>query len=204
MVIAIDAGHGTIDHTGPTPRIVTPGKRHQSFFGAGIGCIGPGPVSRTYTFVEGIWNRAAAEAIEKALHRAGVATIRTYHPWRDWSLTRRAAIASFAKADLLLSIHANAGGGQGFECYHNGHTDAIKAGNAIAAMYDLYDLGPLRLPPVKDNYRGFAILRKSTRPALILEAAFFDNKEDQKKLTDREWVYMYAEAIASAIISIKN
>jgi N-acetylmuramoyl-L-alanine amidase len=84
-----------------------------------------------------------------------------------------AANANAWKADLLVSIHFNAGGGDGYEAliYSN-------ARKALGQIFEKY------VKAIGQNSRGvkirtdLGVLRLSNMPAVLNEGAFVDNKKD--------------------------
>lgn len=88
--------------------------------------------------------------------------------------TRDVANAANAwKADLLVSIHFNAGGGDGFE--------ALVYSNARKALGLIFEK---HVKAIGQNSRGvklrpdLGVLRLSNMPAVLNEGAFVDNKKD--------------------------
>ena len=111
----------------------------------------------------------------------------------------KAEIANRSEADYLVSIHRNAmpvpGTASGIMSlvYENGGT-AGRLGaniNRELAQTGFADLGVVERP-------GLIILRRSGMPAVLVEAGFIDNPEDNA-LFDRQFQEM-AEAIASGIL----
>lgn len=111
----------------------------------------------------------------------------------------KAEIANRSEADYLVSIHRNAmpvpGTASGIMSlvYENGGT-AGRLGaniNRELAQTGFADLGVVERP-------GLIILRRSGMPAVLVEAGFIDNPEDNA-LFDRQFQEM-AEAIAGGIL----
>lgn len=100
FVVFVDAGHGGIDEKG---KYVTPGKRayHK----------GEHMHERGH-YYEGFENRLAAEAFIEACANEGIICVRTYHPYKDWSLSKRTEIIrSWLRRGYygyLHSFHSNA------------------------------------------------------------------------------------------------
>lgn len=100
FVVFVDAGHGGIDESGG---YVTPGKRafHE---GAGLHERGH--------YYEGYENRMIAEAFIEKCTEEGIMCIRTYHPYKDISLSERTEIVrSWLRRGyygFMLSFHSNA------------------------------------------------------------------------------------------------
>ncbi len=112
-------------------------------------------------------------------------------------LARRAALANQRRADLFLSIHHNAAGrpeANRTEVYYHGTPDHSPA-SLDAARYLVSGLNQaLRLeqhlpcPLLSDTNRvasgGFAVLRLSDVPAVLVESSFFTNPLEEQKLRD--------------------
>ena len=111
----------------------------------------------------------------------------------------KAEIANRSEADYLVSIHRNAmpvpGTASGIMSlvYENGGTVGRLGANINRelAKTGFADLGVVERP-------GLIILRRSGMPAVLVEAGFIDNPEDNA-LFDRQFQEM-AEAIASGIL----
>lgn len=93
-------------------------------------------------------------------------------------------------ADLFISIHLNAGGGEGVECYTwkgEKTTQAVNICNNIAAL-------GFRNRGVKDG-SGLYVIKHTKAPAVLVECCFVDNENDRNKYN----AYKIAEAIYKAI-----
>ena len=83
------------------------------------------------------------------------------------------------KPNLIISIHFNAGGGQGFEVYHSvvGGTLKKLSENINAEVSKLMNSRGVKTKI--DNGRDyFAIIRETDAPAVLCEGGFVDNKSD--------------------------
>ena len=115
------------------------------------------------------------------------------------SPAEKAAIGNRSGADYFISIHRNAmpvpGTASGIMSlvYENGGTVGRLGANINRelAQTGFADLGVVERP-------GLIILRRSGMPAVLVEAGFIDNPEDNA-LFDRQFQEM-AEAIASGIL----
>lgn len=100
-------------------------------------------------------------------------------------------IANTAKCDLFISIHLNAGGGQGCEVYTwKGEKTKI----ATRICDEIHKLG-FRNRGVKDGSHLY-VIKKTKSPSILVECCFIDNPSDKK-------IYNYqkvAKAIYNAII----
>ena len=105
---------------------------------------------------------------------------------------------------ILISIHANAGGGTGFEVF-------TSPGNTKADEYATIMLDTLKYSFPKEKIRTdysdgdadkearFYILQKTNCPALLTENLFMDNETDCRKLMDDDFREQIAEAHVRAI-----
>lgn len=114
------------------------------------------------------------------------------------SLSARANMANQWGADLFVSIHCNAGGGNGTEtyCYQAG----ISSGYKLAQMVQdslISNVG-LTNRGVKTN-SALAVLRQSNMPAVLVETAFIDNARDASILGSNEGQEKFAKAIFNGI-----
>jgi len=97
----VDSGHGGINDKG---EYVTPGKRayHQ----------GEQMHDGNGNYYEGHENRLMAEEFIEQCTKAGIQTIRTYHPWKDTPLSERTELVrSYLKRGYyggMISFHTNA------------------------------------------------------------------------------------------------
>ncbi len=178
MLICIDPGHAKN----------TEGKR--SFDGA----------LREYEF-----NRAVAKLLKYHLERHGVKTMYScdIDTATDISLNTRCDTANKAKADLFISLHANAYGinwnnSAGWEIYH--HPNSAKGERLAEAIHkaSLPFLG-LRDRGVKAN--TYKVLINTSMPSVLIEHGFYTNKEECEKLKDTEFRKKCAVADAKGILN---
>ena len=94
-------------------------------------------------------------------------------PVTNKSLSAVADSASAWGADLLVSIHNNAGGGDGYEAlvYSNKTVP-------LGKVFEKYVLAAGQNSRGVKLYPGLAVLRQSNMPAILNEGAFVDNKKD--------------------------
>ena len=108
-------------------------------------------------------------------------------------------------ADLAVSIHNNAGGGDGFEIYHsiNGGKGKTLATNINAEVKKIgqNSRGLKTKKGANGDYYGF--IRMTNMPAVICEGAFVDNKTDVKAIDtakeQKEFGYAYARGILKTL-----
>lgn len=116
-------------------------------------------------------------------------------PVSNKSLSAVAASANAWGADLLVSIHNNACGGDGYE--------ALVYAEKNVAMGQIFEK---HVKAIGQNSRGvklrpgLAVLRQSNMPAVLNEGAFVDNKKDIEDWNDdaelKKLGIAYAEAAA--------
>ncbi len=129
-----------------------------------------------------------ADVVEIVLKQHGVIV---YRNKPEWSLLRVVKDSNSKKPDLHFAIHSNAGGGRGCEVF--AYAPGGEGERAARAVYsELAPLTPTSDRGVKFN-PGLYELRKTTAPAVLVEVAFHDNREDAK------WIIDNIEAIGAAL-----
>ena len=120
------------------------------------------------------------------------------------SLADRVAFSRRAEPDLFLSLHANAGGGRGFEsfiCSGAGpNSRAVlmqKAlhGEVISAIkgWNIVDRGLKRA--------AFYVLRHNPYPAVLIESLFIDNEREAELWRDERFVEDLAVGVARGVLT---
>lgn len=181
MKIMLDAGHG----------FQTPGKRTPD----GL---------REYEF-----NRAVASHAKALLDKYKEVTVYFAHSdLEDVPLHKRSGQANAVKADVYISIHANAfGNGSwndagGIETYaysleaQESLKLAEKIQSTITAMTGLLNRG------VKTA--DFQVLRETKCPAVLVECGFMTNREEARLLHSDDYRKLCAEAIVKSIVQHFN
>ena len=97
-------------------------------------------------------------------------------------------------ADLFVSVHFNAGGGQGCECYT---WKGKKSSAAVGICEELNKYG-FRNRGVKDGSHIY-VVSKTTMPAVLVEVCFVDNIKDCGKYKE-VGVNRVAQAITRGIL----
>ncbi|KAB7706475.1 N-acetylmuramoyl-L-alanine amidase [Bacillus aerolatus] len=177
MKIIIDAGHG----------YTTPGKRTPDGM-------------KEFEF-----NRDVAIFTKKKLESKGAAVFFTHSDHEDVPLAKRVSQANNWKADLFLSIHANAYGSgwnsaNGIETFI--HTSRPKQAEALAKaiQHRLIQLTGRKNRGVKTA--DFYVLRKTAMSAVLIEAGFMTNLEEARLLRTLSYRELCAKAIAEAVESL--
>ena len=137
-----------------------------------------------------------------SLEEAGIKVILTRDEDVEVSLARRVEITREARADLFLSLHANAGGGEGFETFvsREAEPDGAAVGKqkslhreimeAIAG-YDIRDRGK--------KQANFYVLKHNPAPAVLLESLFIDHPREAELWKKEEFVQHLAGGVVSGV-----
>jgi len=187
-----------------------------------------------------------AGKVKKELERAGLTVYMTRDSDRFIPLTQRPKIASRRKADIFVSIHANANHSrwiEGFEVYYLSESvddDARATASAENASLELEDADFLESFPLKailwdmihtENRKesvelarllgeivsremdikmlgvkgaGFAVLKGSSMPSVLVEIGYLSNQAGERKLYDPLYREHMAQAIAAGILKFKQ
>ena len=107
------------------------------------------------------------------------------------------------KPDLVISIHFNAGGGQGFEVYHSvvGGTSKKLAENINAETSKLMKSRGIKTRTGDGGRDYFAVIRETDAPVVLVEGGFVDNKSDADfiKSSYKKLAKAYADGIAKTL-----
>lgn len=111
-------------------------------------------------------------------------------------LTDRAKIANKAKADVFLSIHANAGGtdARGSETLYTKEID-----KAFATTIHKYLMAATGLMDRKCRSQNLSVCRNTQMPAALIEPGFLTNPAEEELLFNEEFQNKLAVAMAQAI-----
>ena len=173
-------------------------------------CIDPGHAASTAgkrspdgTLREYEFNRAVARRLAYHLQRHGLRTMYSCNldAQQDASLTSRCNAANNAKADLFVSLHANAYGtdwnnANGWEIFHSAGSVKGKAlAEAISARTK-----PLGLTDRGVKTENFTVLTKTVMPAVLIEHEFMTNPVAVEKLKASAWREKWAVADGQGIL----
>ena len=142
----------------------------------GHGGIDPGAAKY---IVEKEYTLKTAFALTEILSRYGVDYKLSRTQDIDTDMDEYIRVCNAYKPDLVISIHFNAGGGQGFEVYHSiiGGTSKKLSENINAEVSKLMNSRGVKTKI--DNGRDyFAVIRETDAPAVLCEGGFVDNKSD--------------------------
>lgn len=179
-LIALDDGHG----------LETPGKRTP-------------PLPDEMIMKENEFNRAVVAKLDEHLKRCGFKTLLVAPGDNDVPLKARTDAANAAKADLYVSVHANAMGAggwnnaRGIETFH--YINASEASKKAAAIIHRHLIGGSRLPDRGVKAANFHVLRETNMPAVLVECGFMTNLEDARLLLSDAYRSECAEEIARGI-----
>ena len=190
MLIILDNGHGWN----------TPGKRS--------------PVWNDGTqLFEWKFNRILVKEIKRRLDNLGIESIILVPEDYDISLRERCnranAIYRDRKDAILISIHANAGGGTGWEAWTSiGETRSDYYAKVLYNSAGQY----LRKWKIRSDFSDgdpdkedqFYILKHSMCPAVLTENLFMDNEKDCKFMLSAEGIETLAALHVDAIININD
>lgn len=121
------------------------------------------------------------------------------------SINTMASAANNWGADLVVSIHNNAGGGDGFEVYHSiaGGTGKTLAKNIEAEVKKIGQNSRGLKTKKGANGDYFGMIRLTDAPAVICEGAFVDNKKDaaqiDTKAEQQAFGYAYARGVLKTL-----
>lgn len=158
------------------------------------------------------FNRDIVRRIAKALDKEQIDYVVLVPELKDVSLAERvkranAHHAECGKHTCLISVHANAGGGTGFEVFTSiGQT---KSDEFAQIMFDSFKeefpeqkMRSDRVDGDDDKEANFYILKNTNCPAMLTESFFMDNLQDLKILMSEDGRSRIAKAHVNAIKKI--
>lgn len=168
ILVALDDGHGT----------TTAGKRTPTLPNGQKSELGLSYMN------ENLFNRAVVKYLKQELIRNGFDILEVAPTDVDTPLYNRTTLANQKKADIYLSIHANAltgnfGSWGGIETFHSGRAESLKLAKAVHK--ELLKGTPLADRGTKDGSHLW-VIRKTNMPAILIEAGFMDSHKDYKYL----------------------
>lgn len=158
---------------------------------------------------EGMFNRWVVNRLIEKMDRAGLSYYHASPELNDLGLNQRVmksnAINRKDPKTYLLSIHANAGGGEGIECFTSPGTtksDIIAEILLKNIEEDFEGIQKMRYDLTdgdRDKEAKFKVLIDTSCPAVLLECGFMDNKKDYKKLFDESYLERLVDSIFRTI-----
>lgn len=179
--------------------------RPRPYVAVGHGMRPDGRVDRGASYAgmtEHTLAHAVAQAVDLAYARHGInAYVEADHDGHhDPNFPGTIEAANRLDADVLDAIHFNAGGGSGIEAIVHPNTStrnktAVRA--AVQFIANTLDL-PVRRGDGLYQSSRFAIVRRSTMPAAIIECGFVDHDADRAALSEPGALARIGEAIVRA------
>ena len=171
------------------------------FISAGHGGSDPGAVANNTK--EKDLNLSIALACRDVLVRHGVEVKMSRTKDEDDPLSEEIRECNAYGPDLAVSIHNNAGGGDGAEAFYHygGGKSKTLAENVLAEIVKVGQNS--RGAKVRKNSQGkdyYGFIRETSCPAVIVECAFVDNASDLKILASEGKRQKVGEAIAKGIL----
>ena len=190
--------------------------KRSIFLDPGHGGSDPGAVSggvREKDLTLSVYNKVSSK-----LASLGYTVLTSRNVDKDVDLVDRAEQANNANADMLLSIHFNAGGrgiARGIETYYyqatadrvpkinkenHNNPERLERSRKLANKVQqnlLYQTGA--------NDRGvkrasFTVLRETSIPSILVELGFIDNPEERNKIKTNEYQERLANGIVDGIV----
>lgn len=186
-IIVLDPGHGSIQPGG----------------WADPGAVGRSGLTEKDVVIDIAWKVQGILSKEKAhviMTRTGDMT--------TLDLAGRADIANESKADIFVSIHANASAKPaiaGTSTYYYAPWDSLLGAQRVsrqrlASLVQQELVGQLGRRNIGVLESNFAVLRETKVPSILVETAFISNAEEEKLLADEEFRTRAAQGIANGII----
>lgn len=120
------------------------------------------------------------------------------------SLKQRTDMANAWKADYLISVHINAGGGTGFESYiYNGNYKGKAETDRKRGI--IHDEIMKQIAGVRDRGKkqaNYHMVRESKMEAMLTENLFIDRKEDADKLKQDAWLEKIAQGHVNGLVKV--
>ena len=144
-------------------------------------------------------NMAVALYVEALLRDAGADVIMTRNGDYCVYIYDRPEMANALKADVFVSIHANAdprGQAEGTETYY--HTNH-PASRYLAEVIHAQVVNAIGRPDRGVRFANFAVLRETDMPSALLEVLYMSSAQDERLLLDPAVQQRTAEAIVMAL-----
>ena len=214
----VDNGRYYVDANGAWVKDASKDKntKRSIFLDPGHGGSDPGAVSggvREKDLTLSVYNKVSSK-----LASLGYTVLTSRNVDKDVDLVDRADQANKANADMLLSIHFNAGGrgiARGIETYYyqatadrvpkinkenHNNPERLERSRKLANKVQqnlLYQTGA--------NDRGvkrasFTVLRETSIPSILVELGFIDNPEERNKIKTNEYQERLANGIVDGIV----
>jgi N-acetylmuramoyl-L-alanine amidase len=165
------------------------------FLSAGHGGTDPGAVGNGLKEKE--INLQILLACKGELERHGVKVVCSRTKDENDPVGQEVKEANASGADIAVSFHTNAGGGDGSESFYYGTSTK---GKKLAQLCEKHTQGiGQNTRGVKDGSKLYFV-KKTTMPAVLCECAFIDNKTDVKIIDTKAEQKKFGVAYAKAIL----
>jgi len=146
--------------------------------------------------------------LEELLRARGFNVVMTRKNDTSLTLAERAALAEKAKADLFISIHANASlnnkYASGTETYYYQNKKTSPQSLYLASLIQQEVSAALKLPSLGVKKAPFHVLRETSMPAALVELAFLSNAVDETILASDHCLKLATEALYRAVLRYYN
>ena len=170
------------------------------FIGVGHGGTDSGAVKY---IVEKEYTLKTAFALSEILSKYGVDFKLSSTQDIDTDMDSKVAMCNKYAPDLVVDIHFNAGGGQGFEVYYSrvGGTSKTLANNINTEVKKIMSSRGVKTKLGNGGTDYFAIIRETAAPAVLLEGGFVDSKKDADfiKANYKKLAEAYAKGILKTL-----
>lgn len=143
-------------------------------------------------------NLEVCEILKNKLEAQGFIVGMTRYQDTRVELKERCDISNLFKADLFVSVHHNAGGGQGYEVYHfTNSLEGLKIANLVGKYFDkIQQKRYIGSGMMAGSRQGdYYVLRNTNAVAILTEFCFIDNSKDFAKYDAEK----QADAIFNAV-----
>lgn len=170
------------------------------FLGVGHGGSDPGAVK---FIVEKEFTLKTAKATGEYLKEYGIDYKLSRTADIDTEMNSKVRMCNDYKPDLVVDVHFNAGGGEGFEAYYStvGGTSKKLAENINAEVKKIMSSRGVKTKTGSDGSDYFAIIRETYAPSVLCEGGFVDTKSDADFLKEnyKKLAKAYADGIAKTL-----
>ncbi|MHC4981695.1 MAG: N-acetylmuramoyl-L-alanine amidase family protein [Planctomycetota bacterium] len=178
----------------------SPKRKPRVVLDAGHGGHKPGAIGCNGV-PEKMVNLPVTLAAGRILRGRGVSVILTRSDDKHVELNERAAIAIRERADLFVSIHADASedrSARGFTAYvsRSAAKESLRLARAI-----LNEMAARTSPSRGIRRADFRVLVRTTCPAVLIELGYLSNDYEARRLTDAAYQQQLAEAIADGVMN---
>ncbi|GEK57733.1 hypothetical protein CHL76_01380 [Marinococcus halophilus] len=163
--IVLDAGHG-----GSDPGAVANGLREKDI------------------------NLETTKYLASKLRAAGANVVMTRESDKYLTLSQRSSIGNRANADAFISVHTNAGGGNGIETYWYSKYERAES----KELAEEIQAGMIRATSGRDRgvkQGNFHVIRETKVPSVLVELGFIDNSTEASYLKQSSYREKLAEGI---------